>query len=214
VPHESVNAAAWLIVGLGNPGPEYEGTYHNVGFRVIEKLARRQSTALKRRTVGGCAVRVGRFKKAVLVQPLTYMNRSGDVLGGLMDTFGPDARLLVVSDDLALPLGKIRIRERGSAGGHNGLKSISSAYGSNEYLRVRVGIMPARGFDDTKGFVLSRVATADHELLESVEDLAADAVELILEGGARSAMARFNGVDMGQAEEDCNGREGEVTPEA
>ncbi len=200
MPDEAENDAPWLILGLGNPGSEYEETYHNVGFRVIELLARRRGVSVSLR-MGEC--RIARLRdgvETVLVQPRTYMNRSGGVLGRLLERFGPDSRLMVISDDLALPVGKIRIRERGSAGGHNGLKSISSAYGSGEYTRVRVGIMPDRGVEDGKEFVLSEVRKTDRETLRRAESLAADAVEHILKSGPRSAMAEYNGMDLNEEE--------------
>ncbi len=196
MPDEAENNAAWLIVGLGNPGSEYEENYHNVGFRVIGILADRYGVSLNLRTGEAAAARLRYPVTTVLVQPRTYMNRSGVALVTLLERFGHDSRLLVVSDDLALPLGKIRIRERGSAGGHNGLKSIGSAYGSDEYLRIRVGIMPARGIKDGKEFVLSDVAKADREALGRAEALAADAVEHILRAGVQSAMSEYNGTDV------------------
>ena len=194
MPDESESETIWLVIGLGNPGPDYSSTYHNVGFRVVEILARRRGTSLTSRS--GQSVRLARLRgaRSVLVQPLTYMNRVGVILGSLFDEFGGDSQLLVVSDDLDLPIGKIRIRERGSAGGHNGLRSLGSAYGSDDYLRVRVGIMPERGIGDGREFVLSEVAAADCDLLERTEALAADAVEHIIEVGARSAMSKYNGL--------------------
>ena len=200
MPDEADNNPPWLIIGLGNPGSEYERTYHNVGFRVIAILAGRYGVSLTVRMGEAGVARLRDPLAAVLVQPKTYMNRSGVALVTLLERFGHDSRLLVVSDDLALPLGKIRIRERGSAGGHNGLKSIGSAYGSDEYVRVRVGIMPTRGVQDGKEFVLSNIAKADREALGRAEALAADAVEHILRAGARSAMSEYNGTDLRELE--------------
>ena len=196
MPDEAENDFPWLIIGLGNPGSEYERTYHNAGFRVIGILARRYGTALTLRIGEARVAQIRDPVATVLVQPRTYMNRSGVALVTLLERFGQDSRLLVVSDDLALPVGKIRIREGGSSGGHNGLKSIGSAYGSDMYVRVRVGITPARGVRDGKEFVLSEVAEADREALGRTEDLAADAVEHILRAGARSAMSEYNGTDL------------------
>jgi PTH1 family peptidyl-tRNA hydrolase len=144
---------------------------------------------------------VGRGVPVVLVQPWTFMNRTGRVLGPLMERFGEGASLLLVTDDLALPVGRIRIRERGSAGGHNGLKSITSALGSENYSRIRVGIGSESSGDaarltDTKDYVLSVVRRRDRDLLERAEDLAADAVECVIREGVQSAMARFNGNDL------------------
>jgi PTH1 family peptidyl-tRNA hydrolase len=124
------------------------------------------------------------------------MNRSGAVLPILFDRFGPDSRILVVCDDLALPLGRIRIRERGSAGGHNGLKSIGSAVGSGDYLRVRVGIDSGRMIEEARDYVLSEVAPSDRALLERSEELAADSVVFILTQGTRPTMSKYNGMDL------------------
>ena len=200
MPDEAESNAPWLIVGLGNPGSEYERTYHNVGFRVIGILAGRHDVSLNLRIGEVAVARLRDPVTTILAQPRTYMNRSGAALLTLLERFGHDSRLLVVSDDLALPVGKIRIRERGTAGGHNGLKSIGSAYGSDEYLRLRVGIMPARGVGDGKEFVLSEVAKADREALGRTEALAADAVGHILRAGAQSAMSEDNGTDMRELE--------------
>lgn len=215
-------AVEWLILGLGNPGPEYEDTYHNVGFRVVDVLARRWNVTLGIR-MGPARVGVSRPGRRVLIQPQTYMNLSGSVLGVLRERFGEQARLLVISDDAALPVGRIRIRERGSAGGHNGLKSIGSALGSEEYLRVRVGILPEGPPDgpdpgghermgDVRDYVLSRIRKAHRELLSRAEALAADAVEDIVIPGSgagsgdapgggsrdtvREAMSKYNGLDL------------------
>jgi PTH1 family peptidyl-tRNA hydrolase len=202
---ESGGNNSWLIIGLGNPGGGYRDTYHNVGFRVVGLLADRIVGLLAdRRGVAdayglGSALILGTRAggvRAALVQPQTYMNRSGEVLPALFERFGFDSRVLVVSDDLALPLGRIRVRERGSSGGHNGLKSIGSALGSDDYMRVRVGISPDRSVDGTRDFVLSPVARTDRSVLGSAEELAADAVEHVLSDGARSAMSRFNGMDL------------------
>ena len=200
MPDEAENDGPWLIIGLGNPGSGYERSYHNVGFRVIEILAGRYDVGLTLRIGEAGVARLREPVATVLIQPKTYMNRSGVALVTLLERFGYDSRLLLISDDLALPLGKIRIRERGSAGGHNGLKSIASAYGSDEYLRVRVGIMPARGVQDGKEFVLSEVAQADRDALGRAEVLAADSVEHILRAGARSAMSEYNGTDLRELE--------------
>ena len=194
--------SVWLIIGLGNPGPEYQDTYHNVGFRVVERLARRWDVDLGVRVGNALAGQTRGGGRRVLVEPQTFMNLSGSVLGRLLDRFGGDSRLLVVSDDIALPVGRIRIRERGSAGGHNGLKSIGSALGTEEYIRVRVGILPdgPQGLQgktgDARDYVLSRVRKAHRELLGRSEDLAADAVDDIVTRGVRDAMSKYNGMDL------------------
>ncbi len=195
----SGDQVSWIIVGLGNPGQDYQDTYHNVGFRVVDLLAGRWGVSLSIRVGPSRVGRAREGQRPVLVQPQTFMNLSGSSLGALFDRFGPDSGLLVISDDISLPLGRIRIRERGSAGGHNGLKSIGSALGSVEYPRVRVGISPEEstaGGLDMREYVLSRVWKSHRERLSQCEQLAADAVETIVSEGVQSAMSRFNGQDL------------------
>jgi PTH1 family peptidyl-tRNA hydrolase len=203
----------WLIVGLGNPGEEYEATYHNVGFRVLERIAADQSVRMKERC--GPALLSGKVvlggQSAVLVVPQTYMNKSGSALPPVFERFESSASdLIVVYDDLALPLGKVRIRQKGSAGGHNGIKSIISTLGSDEFLRVRVGIQPDRNVADVKDFVLSRVGKVDRVLLDQTEDIAVKAIETLIAHGIERAMAEFNGIDLRDA---AGSRDGEAEKE-
>lgn len=191
-----------LIVGLGNPGPEYEGTYHNVGFRAVTGLA--QKFGVRIREQCGPALISGRVviggQNAILVLPQTYMNRTGAAFPKLFERFETDCGgLVVVYDDVALPIGKLRIRQKGSAGGHNGIKSVVSACGSDEFLRVRVGILPERPVEDVRDFVLARVAKADRQCLGQAEELAGKAVETLLSEGLERAMAAFNGIDLREA---------------
>jgi len=195
----------WLILGLGNPGPEYADTYHNIGFRVLAEMARRFGIRIREQC--GPALISNKFQiagnSAVLVAPQTFMNLSGAVLPRLFERFESSCRgLIVVYDDLALPIGKMRIRQKGSAGGHNGVKSVVSACGSDEFLRVRVGILPERPVSQMRDFVLSRVAKADADLIAHAESAAADAVEALIADGAEKAMATFNGLDLREAKED------------
>src|SRR5881227_2682565 len=162
----------WLVVGLGNPGEEYADTYHNVGFRVLDRMAQAQG---KRINIGcGPALRSAKIlvagQEAVLVAPQTYMNNSGAALPPVFERFeaGPKD-LIVIYDDVDLPIGKIRLRQKGSAGGHNGIKSIISTLGGDEFLRIRVGIQPDRPTGDVRDFVLSRVAKGDRDLLFQTE---------------------------------------------
>jgi len=191
----------WLVVGLGNPGEEYTDTYHNVGFRVLDRLAKQQNVRFRERcgpALMSSDVLIG-LQRATLVMPLTYMNRSGTALPPVLERFQAGAQdLIVVYDDLALPLGKLRVRQKGSAGGHNGIKSIVSTLGSDEFLRVRVGIQPDREVGDVRDFVLSPVAKQDRPLLEQSEDLAARAVETLMNAGIERAMAEYNGIDLRQ----------------
>lgn len=189
----------WLIVGLGNPGEEYAGTYHNVGFRVLERIAEHERARVKERC--GPALISGRVtlggQPAVLVAPQTYMNKSGSALPPLFERFEASATdMIVVYDDLALPLGKLRVRQKGSAGGHNGIKSIVSALGSDEFLRIRVGIQPDHDVGEVRDFVLSRVSKSDRRLLDQTEDIAVRAVESLIADGIDSAMAAYNGIDL------------------
>jgi peptidyl-tRNA hydrolase, PTH1 family len=189
----------WLVVGLGNPGEEYANTYHNAGFRVLERIAAQRQTAFKTRcgpSVISDPVIVG-GASAVLVLPQMFMNLSGSALPPVLERFESGAgRMIVVYDDIALPLGKLRVRQKGSAGGHNGIKSIISTLGSDEFLRVRIGIRPDRDFDDIRDFVLSPVSTDDRVLLDQAEEIAARAVETLIADGIEKAMADYNGLDL------------------
>jgi len=199
----------WLIVGLGNRDDEdneYAGTYHNVGFRVLDRIAAREAV----RANGGwdrCGPALFSRKvilsgqPAVLVKPQTYMNNSGAALPPVFERFEATAKdVIVVYDDLALPLGKIRIRQKGSAGGHNGIKSLISTFGDDEFLRIRVGIQPEREIGDVRDFVLSRVAKSDRDLLEQAEEIAVKAVDTLIAEGLSKAMAEYNGIDLREKE--------------
>ena len=195
----------WLIVGLGNPGEEYADTYHNIGFRVLDRIADQQHVRFKERC--GPALISGKVvlgsQPAVLVMPMTFMNHSGAALPPVLERFESTVRdLVVVYDDIALPLGKLRVRQKGSAGGHNGIKSIISTLGSDEFLRVRVGIQPDREVGDVRDFVLSRVTKGDRTLLDQTEDIAVKAVETLIAGGIEKAMAEYNGIDLRQEKKD------------
>ena len=193
----------WLIVGLGNPGEEYAGTYHNVGFRVLGRIAAREGIRFKQRSgqalISGKAMIAG--QRAVLVAPQTYMNNSGAAMPPLFERFEVGPRdVIVIYDDIALPLGKIRIRQKGSAGGHNGIKSLVSTFGSDEFLRIRVGIQPEREIGDVRDFVLSQVAKADLKLLDQAEEVAVKAVDTLVTAGIGEAMSQYNGIDLREKE--------------
>jgi PTH1 family peptidyl-tRNA hydrolase len=186
----------YLIVGLGNPGAEYERTRHNLGFMVIDKLARDEGIHVGSRE---CRSLVGRGqlegKPVKLIKPQTFMNLSGEAVSCLAAKHHvdlPAETLIVLSDDLALPVGKIRIRERGTAGGHNGLKSIIDSIGTNEFTRVRMGIQPDHPISDAKRFVLDKFSSGERELVEQTVDQAAKAVRTIVRDGALKAMQEFN----------------------
>jgi peptidyl-tRNA hydrolase, PTH1 family len=189
----------WLVVGLGNPGPEYEGTYHNVGFRVVERMAERYQVRI-RQNCGSALISdkivIGDMT-SVLIEPQAFMNRSGLALPKVFERFEANVKdVIVVYDDLALPLGKLRIRQKGSAGGHNGIKSIISTIGSDEFCRVRVGIMPDHPVGNVRDFVLSRVSKSDRVLLDQSEEAAMRAVESLVADGINKSMAAFNGMDL------------------
>jgi PTH1 family peptidyl-tRNA hydrolase len=186
----------YLIVGLGNPGSEYELTRHNVGFLLIDKLADGAGIAVKRREcrslVGGGVIEGRRSK---LVKPQTYMNLSGEAVVCLTakdELAETDKSLIVISDDLALPFGTIRLRARGSAGGHNGLKSIIATLGTNEFIRLRIGIQPEHPVSDAKKFVLDEFAAAERRALKEILERSAEAVCSVLRDGIAKAMSLYN----------------------
>jgi PTH1 family peptidyl-tRNA hydrolase len=188
--------AMWLIVGLGNPGAEYEWTRHNLGFMLIDKLAAEAGATVKRKEcralVGSATIENERVR---LVKPQTFMNLSGEAVACLRakeDVASVSTSLIVVSDDLALPFGTIRLRERGSAGGHNGLKSIIAAIGTNEFTRLRIGIQPEHPISDAKAFVLDGFPKAQREEVEKILAKAAEAVHAVLRDGIKKAMSVFN----------------------
>ena len=186
----------WLVVGLGNPGPKYEWTRHNMGFLVIDELAEREKIPvqkLKYRALTNTAVIGGR--SVLLMKPTTYMNLSGESVGEAARFYKiPPERVLVISDDVALPQGKLRIRRSGSAGGHNGLKNIISHLGSDQFPRIKVGVggkpHPDHNMAD---WVLGKFTGQDRKVMEEAITRAADAVTLYLSQGPDQAMARFNG---------------------
>jgi PTH1 family peptidyl-tRNA hydrolase len=186
----------YLIVGLGNPGAEYEWSRHNLGFMLIDKIANVSGLKVTRRE---CRSLVGRGElegcTTKLVKPQTYMNLSGEAVGCLVAKHKlelPGENLIVISDDLALPFGKIRIRARGSAGGHNGLKSIIGALGTHEFTRLRLGIQPEYPLTDSKRFVLDSFPRASRSELEKILERSAEAVRAILRDGVLKAMSEYN----------------------
>jgi peptidyl-tRNA hydrolase, PTH1 family len=184
----------WLIVGLGNPGPEYARTRHNLGFMLVDLIASRMQTRIVRME---CRSLVGRGiienQTVELAKPQTYMNLSGEAVSCLVarDERSTE-RLVVVSDDLALPFGTIRIRSKGSHGGQNGLRSIIDCLKTQEFTRVRIGIQPDHPVTDASRFVLENFAKGDAETLDKVLTEAADAAETIIRDGVDAAMAKFN----------------------
>ena len=186
---------SWLIVGLGNPGDKYEGTRHNVGFMVADELGERGRFPIQRlkyKALTNTAAIGG--QGALVMKPTTYMNLSGEAVGEAAKFYkiAPD-RVLVISDDVDLPLGKLRIRTGGSAGGHNGLKSIIQHLGSDQFPRLKVGVgeKPHPGYD-MADWVLSRFQGEDRKVMDEAVKRAADAVECFLRDGPQKAMNRYN----------------------
>ena len=183
-----------LIVGLGNPGPEYAWTPHNLGFLAVDAIAERARIRVERpeaKSLVGLGELAGH--KIALAKPHTMMNLSGLAVRDLLERFegGPE-EMVVLYDDVALPWGMLRIRERGSAGSHNGLKSVISSIGSTEFLRVRMGIQPDHPVGDLAAYVLRPMRKADLEIAAEMAEQAAEAVEIILTQGIAEAMNRFN----------------------
>ena len=187
-----------VIVGLGNPGREYEKTRHNVGFRVIDRLAERwgllefdrapfPADIVQWHPVGGTPVR--------LAKPTTFMNLSGEAVGGLLRYYKIDpADLLVVVDEVQLPIGRLRLRRSGSAGGHNGLKSVIQHIGS-DFGRLRIGVGRGDPKWDLADHVLSRFDADEQPVIDDAIGKAADAAEMFVEEGIEAAMNRFNARD-------------------
>jgi len=184
----------WLIVGLGNPGYEYAWTPHNLGFLVVDLLAERARIRVER-PESKSYVGLGRIgeESVALAKPQTYMNLSGLAVGELAERYQvPAGRVVIVVDEVALPWGSLRVRERGSAGGHNGLKSVIGALGSDEFVRVRLGIQPDHPVGDLAAYVLHRMAKREREAAVELVGRAADAVECVVTEGVRRAMNQFN----------------------
>jgi PTH1 family peptidyl-tRNA hydrolase len=184
-----------LVVGLGNPGKEYAGSRHNVGFEVVDLLARRHGGRLKagKERALVAEVRVD-GQRVALAQPTTYMNLSGESVAPLVRRFGIDdpTRLVVVQDELDLPLGRVRVKVGGGLAGHNGLRSIKAHLHTDAFVRVRIGVGKPPAREHGADHVLKKVAKADRELLAVAVEVAADAVELIVAQGADAAMNQVN----------------------
>ncbi len=188
-----------LIVGLGNPGAQYEWTRHNLGFMLVDHLAREAGREIKRVE---CQALIGRAliegAPVELVKPQTYMNLSGESVACLLRKRGdlrPARDLIVVSDDLALPFGMLRLRPRGSSGGQKGLKNIIAAVGTDEFIRLRIGIQPEHPVGDAARFVLDKFPTGMRVEVEKVLERSAEALRAVIRDGIDKAMAQFNGED-------------------
>lgn len=187
-----------VVVGLGNPGPNYEHTRHNVGFDAIELLASRHGSRLK--AIKGipalsCEIRLG-AARVVLVEPTTFMNESGQGVGPVLLRHGVDdpGRLVVVHDELDLPPGRIKVKVGGGLAGHNGLRSIKAHCHTTDFIRVRIGVGKPPDPQSGADHVLRRVPAGERALLDAVVVHACDAVEFIVSDGVDAAMERFNGI--------------------
>ncbi len=186
----------FLVVGLGNPGAEYEWTRHNLGFMLVERLAREAGRDIKR---AECRALVGRAelegRTVELVKPQTYMNLSGESLACLVrkrEGLEPARDIIVISDDLALPFGAIRLRPRGSSGGQKGLKSIIAALRTEEFMRLRIGIQPEHPVGDVARYVLEKFPAGQRADVEKILDRSADALRAVIRDGIDKAMAQYN----------------------
>ena len=187
---------SWLLVCLGNPGDKYENTRHNVGFMVADEIAERQRKPIQRLKFKALTnVLTISGEKVLVMKPITYMNLSGEAVRQAADFYkiSPD-RVLVVSDDTALPVGRLRIRVKGSAGGHNGLKNIIQHLGTDQFPRLRVGVGEKPHPDyDMADWVLVKFVGEDKKAIDAAVKRAADAIECILAEGIDRGMGKFNG---------------------
>lgn len=191
----------YLIVGLGNPGKKYENTRHNMGFMVVDRLSEKAGVSvdrLKFRALTGECIIGG--QKVMLMKPQTFMNLSGDAVREAASYFKLEpSNIVVIYDDIDIPLGSLRIRKSGSAGTHNGMRSVVSLLGSDKFPRVRVGIGGASG--DLIGHVIGKISKGEKEILDETIGHAADAVECLITDGVDLAMNRFNTKKQKDAEE-------------
>ena len=194
-----------LVVGLGNPGIEYQFTPHNLGFLAVDRLAEQYGGEVNNRR---CRALTGKTRigpeEVVLAKPETYMNLSGLAVRELVGELeiDPVRDLVVIYDELDLPWGTIRVRQRGGTAGHNGLESVVSALGTPEFLRIRLGIGPEFPVSDGAKYVLSQLKKSQYEVVDQELDAAAEAVKVIFSEGAAAAMNRFNRKASGAAAEE------------
>ena len=195
-----------LVVGLGNPGIEYQFTPHNLGFLTVDRIAERCKVDVASRRCQAATAKVRLLGNEILLaKPETYMNLSGLSVRKLVENLqvNPASDLIVVYDELDLPFGAIRIRQRGGTAGHNGLESVVGSLGTDEFVRVRLGIQPSHPVRDGAKFVLGQFKKAQLEAVDELIERAADAVEAILKDGLAAAMNRFNQRPKNTAEGGC-----------
>lgn len=192
----------YIIAGLGNPGREYANTRHNIGFDVIDRLAEEEHISVlekKHKAVIGKGYVAG--QKVILAKPQTFMNLSGESLRELVDYYKVDAacELIVISDDISLDVGQIRIRKKGSAGGHNGLKNIILQLGNDNFMRIKMGVGEKPGGYDLADYVLGHFTQDERKVMEEAAKRAVEAIRMILTEDADTAMNHFNRKNTEQA---------------
>jgi len=190
-----VAAEPKLIVGLGNPGIEYQFTYHNLGFLSVDRIAEDCGVQVNNRRCQALTASASfASRKIVLAKPETYMNLSGLAVRALVEELEIDSKqdLIVLHDELDFPLGTIRVRMRGSSAGNNGIESIIGALGTEEFIRIRMGICPDRKPADGKKYVLTQFKKSQYELIDEMLGRTVDAVKVVLTEGPEAAMNRFN----------------------
>jgi peptidyl-tRNA hydrolase, PTH1 family len=191
---------AWLVVGLGNPGPAYAGHRHNVGYLVVDELVRRQGSPLRAHKTGRAEVLEGRFTppgvegpRVVLVRPRSYMNELGGPVKALASFYDvPPERIVAIHDELDIPFETMRVKLGGGDNGHNGLRSLRSSLGTGDFYRVRVGVGRPPGRQDPADFLLSNYSAAERKVLPLEVDRAADAVESLVTHGLERTQQEFN----------------------
>ena len=185
----------YIIAGLGNPGKEYAGSRHNVGFMTLDELADRYNIDVREKAYKAL-IGKGMIEgnKVILVKPQTYMNLSGESIRSVMDYYKTEpSEFIVIYDDISLDVGQLRIRKKGSAGGHNGIKNIIAHLGTQEFPRIKVGVGDKPPRMDLADYVLSRFSKEDREKMEQAFKDAAEAVEVMIAEGPDAAMNQFNG---------------------
>jgi peptidyl-tRNA hydrolase, PTH1 family len=192
---EEASDGVKLIVGLGNPGIEYQFTPHNLGFLVIDRMAANLGVEVRNRQCQALTARAVMADQPVLLaKPETYMNLSGVSVRELVKEYElqPESDLIVIQDELDFPLGTLRLHTRRSSAGHNGIESIIAALKTNDFLRIRIGVAPERKISDGQSYLLSPMKKKELEVVDAMLDTAAEAVNLILKDGPAAAMNRFN----------------------
>lgn len=185
----------YIIAGLGNPGKKYEGTRHNIGWQVIDELAEKYNIRVAESKFKGLIGKgIINGQKAVLVKPLTYMNLSGECIGEAVNFYKIDetTELIVVADDISLDVGQIRMRKKGSAGGHNGLKSIIAHLGHEEFMRIKMGVGDKPKGYDLADYVLGHFSKEEEKILDESKKMAVLAIETIMSDGIDKAMNLYN----------------------